>query len=936
VENRSLDQYASLLPLEVCTELQTAPQGLSEEEAHARLERYGPNKINDDDRGSYIRRLVAPFMNWITLLLMIAGLLAFISGTNVIAWTIVVVALLNGLFTVWQEYLSEREIAALRHLLPPTTFVRRAGQICQVATESIMPGDVLPLRPNTIVVADGYLIAGEGLRVKQTMLTGNSAPITKMAGPLTDRTLSTAEHPNLLLAGTQVIEGQGSIVVANTGMRTLLGEIAQSTAALRAEQSPLGRALNRLAGTVSHVAIAAGCGAFVLVTLSHNLDTRRGIIFAIGMIVAFVPEGLLPTVTLALALARRRLHRHGVLVKRLSGVESLNSATVLCLDKTDTIATGALTVSAMWTGGQDYRVTGSGYTPEGAFLRERAHTAPCDEPDLPTLLRAAALCNNARLVAPDEDNASWHILGDPIEGALLVAAAKAGLDATTLTASTTRLQGFPYEPRRQMTSVIVATAGESGRDPLAYVRGAGMVVLPLCTHIRENGAVIPLDAARRALVAEQLDRYSREGMRVLALAGRHLDANDSCCGWRAQNVEHDLTLLGLVGLQDPPQPEFMQLLDGCRRAGLRVIMATGTYSLTAEASARRAGIIDAAHVRIIPGAELDELNDAALEQAVGDADVIFAQLGAEQKRRIVDALQARGEVVAFLGDSINDAPALKQADIGVAVSSSGTTVALAAADIVLDADHPAGLLLAIEEGRAIFSNIQKFSSYIFTHNVAESIVVVVSILLGLPLPLTVLQVLAIDLGTELFPAIALSTEPPSPKILDQPPRARGAPLLNQMVLLRAFAWLGLLEGALALFAYLMGYWSNGWRPGMAISSFGAVYPQATTLAYAAIVLAQVGNAIASRSQRISLRQIGLFTNLALFAGVLISVILMLGLLYVPPLADIFAFVPPSPTQWLVLLTFPVIMVLAEEGRKWLVQHRQRGRPLRRAAAPTRS
>ncbi len=708
-----------------------------------------------------------------------------------------------------------------------------------------------------------------------------------------------------------MIEGQGSIVAVGTGMRTLLGEVAESTAALRAEQSQLGKALGQLASTVSRVAIAAGAGAFVLTYFVQNHDWNAAIIFAIGMIVAFVPEGLLPTVTLALALARRRLRRHSVLIKQLAGVESLGSATVLCLDKIGSLAPDKMTVGGMWAGGQDYTVTG-GPSPEGAFLRGRVLVNPADETDLAALLRAAALCNNARLLAPDAEQPTWRILGDPVEGALLVAATKAGLDAT----SATRLHSFPYDPRRQMMSVVVATPGEAGQDPVAYVRGIGTAVLSLCTQVRRDGAAQPLDEQGRRAIAAQIDEYARAGQRVLAFAERRLQPSPDGFGWRAHEAEHDLTLLGLVALQEPSQPEIAQLIAGCHRAGLRVLLTTGAYGLTAEASARRSGIIVAPRVRIIQGAELDGLGEAELGRTLNEEEVIFAQLGAEQKRRIVASLQARGDVVAYLGDSINDAPPLKQADIGIAVSTSGTTVALAAADIVLNAEHPAGLLLALEEGRAIFSNIQKFTTYIFTHNIAETIVITTGVLLGMPLPLTVLQVLAIDLGTELFPSIALSTEAPEPGILDRPPRPRTAPLVDQAMLLRAFGWLGVLEGALALGAFFLGYWSSGWRPGQPLAADGALYAQATTLTYAAIVMAQVGNAFASRTRRVSVWRIGLLTNRALLLGLLLSIALMLALIYIPPLAEIFGFVPPSMGQWALLLTFPPIILLAEEGRKW--------------------
>ncbi|HMP39360.1 MAG TPA: HAD-IC family P-type ATPase [Roseiflexaceae bacterium] len=381
----------------------------------------------------------------------------------------------------------------------------------------------------------------------------------------------------------------------------------------------------------------------------------------------------------------------------------------------------------------------------------------------------------------------------------------------------------------------------------------------------------------------------------------------------------------MSAVENPPQPEVARLVDGCRKAGIRVIIVTGGYGLTAEASARRAGIVTAPRVQIVSGAELAEMKKGTLGLVIAPGEeVLFAQLDTAQKRMIVEALQDRGEIVAFLGDSISDAPALKQADIGVALSASGTTVALAAADIVLDASHPGGLLLAIEEGRAIFSNIQKFATYLFTHNVAEAFVIVISVLFQLPLPLTVLQVLAIDLGTELLPAVALSTEPPEPGILDQPPRARSRPLLEKAVLWRVFAWLGLIQGLMALGAYLLGHWSGGWRPGMAFDEDGIVYMQATTLTYAAIVLAQAGNVFACRTWLLPVTRMGIFTNRVLVAGVIVSTLAMLAMIYVEPLAQIFGFVAPTPWQWMVVATFAPLMFVAHEAAKWWAR-RQSGR-----------
>lgn len=921
---RGLDQYAAMAPLDVCSELETTPHGLSEAEARQRLARYGPNTISEEGQHrSAFKLLLQPFANWITLILAMAGLLAFVSGTPLIAWAILVVAFLNGLFTLWQEYLAERAIAALRNLLPQTSFVRRDGQAQKIPTAEVVPGDIMRLNPGSLVIADSYLLASDGLRVKQALLTGNSAPVTKVAGPLADPTLGLTERPNLVLAGSVVLEGQGSAVVIGTGMNTLLGRIAASTASLQEGPSPLGRALNVLIGTISRLAIAAGLATFLLTTFGQQLEIRAGIIFAIGMIVAFVPEGLLPTVSLALALARWRLARQGVLVKRLAGVESVGSASILCLDRSEYLTEPGVTVGGLWSNGAIYKHTGPRTAANGFFLREQIQIEPAADPNLYALLKAAALCNNARLVdavQQEEEtpapSSAWQVLGDPLEGALLVAAARAGIHPNQ--AGLTRIVSFPQELRRPLTSVVFSSP-QPGSEPQfdVYVRGTPAALLEQCSHILRDGRSESLTEAARQATLQQADAYARQGMRVVALAERHL-AGTIEADLRMRDIEQNLTLLGLAAIEEPARPEIVQLVEGCRKAGIKLMLVTGAYGLPAEASARRAGIISAPYTRIVTGTDLEQLSDTELEQLLASSEeTIYAQCDADQKRRLVAALRARGEVVAFMGDSINDAPALKQADIGIAVSVSGTTVALAAADIVLHAEHPAGLLLALKEGRAIFSNIQKFTAYLFTHNVAEMIAITTAALLQLPLPLTVIQVLLIDLGTELLPAIALSSEPPEPGILERPPRQRSAPLLDRGVLLPVFLWLGLFEGLLALVAYGIVPWNNGWRPGMPLIMSEAMHAQATTLTYAAIVLSQAGVAFALRSRRFSLMQLGPFTNPFIPLGVALSLLLMLALIYIEPLAAVFGFVAPTQTQWALLATFPFIMLAAEEGRKYV-------------------
>ncbi|GAB4113812.1 MAG: cation-transporting P-type ATPase [Roseiflexaceae bacterium] len=911
------DQYAELPPLEICSAVGSSPHGLEEQEARARLERYGPNSISDPGGTTIIKRLMNSFANWITAILLVAGILAFATGTPVIGWVILAVSFVNGCFTVWQEYVAEQAIAALRNLLPPMTFVRRAGQTRKVLTSEVVPGDILALNPGAVVVADAYLISGDGMRIRQHMLTGNLALLTKAPGALPDATLPPLQRPNMVLAGSIVAEGQGSAVVVATGMQTLLGRVANTTASLNSGTSPLGRALASLAQTISRVAILAGLAIFGLVFFLQGEPVGAALIFAIGMIVAFVPEGLLPTVSLALALARWRLKRHGVLARRLTGVESLGSATVLCLDRSADLAAEGLEVAAVWTNGTVYTITGEGNAPEGAFLRAKALVEPAQHSDLYTLLQAAAIGCSARLLPPDQESPTWRVLGDPAEGALLVAAARGGvaIDPTRFES----LQRFPQEVRRPLITVVVADPDLPDRTWRVVSHGSTRAILDRSTSVCIGSEVLPLTRDQIDTIQAQAEAFARDGMRIVALASGTIESDDPA-GLRARDVERELTFLGLAALREPPQPAVAELIDGCRRAGIRTLLVTGAYGLLAEAGARRAGLVQGPHVQIITGVELDRMSDADLGLTLAPGvELLFAECDAEQKRRLVRALQARGEVVAFMGDSINDAPALKQADIGVAVGRSGTAVAVAAADLVLDAEHPAGLLLAIEEGRAIFTNIQKFVAYLSTHNLAQAVAVVVAAFLGVPLPLTVVQVLLIDLGAELFPAIALSSDPPEPGLIDQPPRSRSTPLANRWSLIRPSGWI---EGILALIAFVSVPLAAGWVPGTELVLEGQLYHQATTMSYAAIVLSQVGVALGLRSQRLPIWQLGLFSNRLLLFSIAASIGMMLLLIYVPFLANLFQFVAPTPQQWALLACYPLIMIITEELVKWLRKRRQ--------------
>lgn len=645
---------------------------------------------------------------------------------------------------------------------------------------------------------------------------------------------------------------------------------------------------------VAVLATAMG-GLFFVVAGALGMGFEERFVFAVGVMVANLPEGLLPTVTLSLALATQRMARRSVLVRRLSSVETLGETTVICTDKTGTLTENELTVQRIWTLGGAYEVEGVGYEPHGRF---RQDGRILDPRPLAELLRAGLLCNDSRLV-PGGDG--WSIAGDPTEGALVVLAEKGGLHSRQEAARYPRLAEIPFDSARKRMSTIHL----DGEGRIAFVKGAPDEIIARST----------LSVADRRRALEAAEELERGALRVLAVARRALPAAG---GNMADEVERELELLGLVGMLDPPRPEVGEAVARCRRAGIRVVMVTGDAGLTAEAIARRIGLVgDDPHV--ITGRELAEVGDEELERRLRERDVIFARIEPEQKLRIAHVLRRAGEIVAMTGDGVNDAPALKEADIGIAMGRRGTDVAKEAADLILLDDDFSSIVAAIEEGRAVFDNIRRFTAYHFCSNVGEFIPFLVWGISGgaIPLPLVVMQVLAIDLGTDMLPAIALGTERAEPGTMERPPRPRRERLLNRRVLGRVYGYVGLLNGLAAMASFLFAYGLAGWRPGMALVASGPLYVQATTMTQTGIVMGQVGAGLAMRTNRHSVFSVGLLSNRFLLAGIAFELTLAILLIYVPGLNTLFHQSPIGPWHWLFLLVWPPLVLFAEEGRKAL-------------------
>ncbi len=666
------------------------------------------------------------------LLLWVAGGIALWLREPTLGIIIWVVVLVNAALSYWREYRAEQATAALQHLLPSYARVIRDGAEVKVDASDLVAGDLLVLAEGDNIPADARVVEEYGLRVNNAVLTGEAVPARKTADASLREGISEVERPNLVFAGTSVVSGTGRAVVYATGMLTQFGRIVRLTQAVREEPSRLQQEMSRLTRTISLIALGLGVIVFAVGIVDVNLGINEAFILALGIIVATIPEGLPATVTLSLAVAVQRLAQKGVLVKKLSILETLEHVSVICTDKSGTLTQNQMTVRQVWVSGKPLVVTGTGYEPEGDFVPNPGSEAA--ERDLHALLTAAMLCNNSRLNPPAPDHPHWTVLGDQTEAALRVVALKGGLVEETLNMTLPRIHEIPFDARRKRMSTIHQVNRKDGLFPeisagqqVAFVKGAPREVLQLCTHIRMHGEVTPLDDSLRVRILSANDDYARSALRVLALAYHELPQRVG--SYSAERVEVNLVFLGLTAMMDPPRPEVAEAVSTCRKAGVRMVMITGDYGLTAESLARRIGMLSTPNPLILTGAELEQLNDIEL-QGMLEKEVIFARMAPEHKLRLVAAFQAQGEVVAVTGDGVNDAPALRKADVGVAMGLVGTDVAKEAADVILTNDNFSTIARAIEEGRTVYDNLRKFTTYIFSSNVPEILPFILTALLN--------------------------------------------------------------------------------------------------------------------------------------------------------------------------------------------------------------
>jgi P-type Ca2+ transporter type 2C len=894
--------------------LESSPRGLSAASAASRLAALGPNALPTAKRPPVIGKILAQFTNLFAIVLLAASIITFGSyliqsprdiGNLELAIAILGVVLLNATIGFIQEYSAERTAEALQALVPHSARVRRDGDVVEVPACDLVRGDLFVLQAGDDVCCDGRLVESNGLTVDDVALTGESAPVHRSADPVTPGTV-TMEAANLVFMGTSVVEGTATAVAFATGADTEFGRIYRMTAQVSDVASPLQVKVNRMAKQVSVVAIALAAVVFGLREATTGARVVDNFVFALGVMVALVPEGLPATLSVSLAIGVRRMATRHALIKRLAAVETLGSTTVICTDKTGTLTKAEMTVTALWESGRRHNVTGVGYNPKGDV----------NEPTrVVDMLRIGAQCCDARLLEPDPGNRlGWRTLGDTTEGAIVVAAIKAGVDVSAAHRETPRIGEFPFDSERKlMTTVHRTPAGIT-----SYVKGSPQELLGRCTAVSWDGTDTPLTDNHRRQITEANDQLASEALRVIAVAYHHLDTDQP----DQKTAEQDLTLLGLIAMMDPPRPDVVDAVAVCRKAGIRIIMDTGDYGVTAEAIARQVGLVTVRNPGVVSGTQLDAMDDDELAEALTTKpELVFARVRPEHKLRVVAALQHLGQVVAATGDGVNDAPALKRADIGVAMGITGTDVAREAAVMVLLDDSFASIAASVELGRAVYANIRKFLVYIFSHNIAELAPILLAAGLGFPLvPLSALQVLSIDLGSDILPALALGAEPPDPTVMTRPPRPVGERLLSGAIV-RRFTFLGTIEAIGVCFAFF-------WRIHSAhlgyshFTSSNHTYREARTMTQVGIVVSQFFNAQTVRSDDESILTIGVFTNRRLLVAGGIGLALVSCVSYLPVLQHLFGTTGLTLTDWLIVSSFGFGLLVADEIRKALLRRRQ--------------
>jgi calcium-translocating P-type ATPase len=901
--SQALGRLAPTEPLRLLyRDLRSSPRGLSEREAARRLALYGPNELHRAGRRKPWRDLVDQLIHPLALLLWVAAVLAWVIRTPALTIAVVVVIWLNAVFAFVQERQGERAVEALAAYLPQQAVVRRDGHRREIPARELVPGDVIELAEGDRVCADARLVEGS-LEVDMSTINGESLPAFRSAAA-TDTDVPLMEAASLVFSGTSCTGGEAVALVSRTGMHTELGRIAALTQRVEREPSPLETQVRKVAWLIALVSVGVGLAFIPIGAWMAGLSLQDAVSFAIGLIVANVPEGLLPTITLALAVAVRELARKGALVKRLSAVETLGATSVICTDKTGTLTENHMHAVLVWTLAGEQWLGGARMT----------------ESEVAPLLRLAevlARCNTAELLPTvGEPGGAPTGVGDPTEVALLAAARVLGVTVDPARRETERGAMFHFDPARRLMTTVDEVHGRT----VVHTKGAPEEVLARSTRVLDaDRGEVPLDDVRRRRISASVQQYAARGLRLIATGYRDLD--DGAVPEERETAESGLVLAGFVALLDPARPEVRPSVERCHTAGVRVIVVTGDHRLTAGEIAREVGI-GGPDLVPVNASDLDVLTDDEFDALLAEGrEMVIARASPEMKMRVAESLQASGHVIAMTGDGVNDAPALRRADIGIAMGRTGTDVAREAATMVLTDDNFRTIGEAVEAGRRVYDNVRKFVLYIFAHATPEVVPFLVFALSGgrVPLPITVLQILCIDIGTETLPALALGRERAEPGLMGRPPRPAGERLITGGLLLRAWLLLGGVSAVLVTAGFFWTLMSGGWTPGSDVGSGTAlheVYLQATTMTFLGIVACQVGTAFAARTDRASLWEIGVLTNRLLLWGIAFELAFAAAIVVLPGVSDVLGMAAPSAAQLAVLPLFALAVWGVDEVVRW--------------------
>ena len=948
----------------------TSSHGLNEEEVKIRLEKYGKNVLKEKKKVNPLILFFKNFVSLMAILLWISGTISIIScfiaeetpssigvlhdpGMLYLGIAIFLINIINGVFSFIQQFKANKSTEALSKMLPSFARVIRDGKEKQIESCDLVPGDIIILNEGDNISADARIISASDFTTNQSSLDGEATPVRKTYEALKEMPETSIRAKNIAFAGTSVATGSARAVVFGTGMNTEFGKIASLMENIEEKKSPLELEIEKVTKTIALIATMIGLVVFILGIVITGLDQGfdkpslylNQFVIALGMIVAFIPEGLSPTVSLSLAKAVQRLAKEGALVKNLSSAETLGSTSVICSDKTGTLTKNEMTVKSLYLINRVYDVTGNGYSFKGEILdKNKVKQTALNNKDLRLLLMAGALCSNAKIVEDEQKPNKFIVLGDPTEACLGVVSEKGLLNASNQLRITPRIKELPFDSVRKMMSTIHQLEKPvDGAQRIAFIKGSPKEVLDKSKFIYENGKIRELTNEDYNKVMNQNDSYAKEGLRVLGMAFRLLKKDDdlplALSEYTPLNIETNLVFVGLEAMQDPPRDGIEEAIKKCHNAGIKVIMITGDYSLTALAIAKKIGIVKDDNAKIISGSELNEIDDDTLKIYL-KGEIIFARMAPEQKYRIVSCLQELGEIVAVTGDGVNDAPALKKADIGVAMGIAGTDVAKDAADMILTDDNFASIVRAIEEGRAIFANIRKFITYIFNSNIPEAVPFLLPLLTlnYVPPMLTILEILLVDIGTDMLPAIGLGCEKPSKNVMNEPPRKLSDHLMNK-ALFGDVIFYGVQTSILCCAAYFLFNLFTSMDLGLPFTLFNQtnheeIWMSATSVTLISIVLCQVGVVFATRSKDESIFSIGFFTNKEINYGIIFEVVLLACAIFIPGLNTVVleTNMVLDWKIWLIMLTFPFICLFTGELRKYIKRKRKNKLKLKEGAS----